>query len=59
MNRLECPYCKHEFLVEDYDSGICPLCKQYEYYWDDDWNYETEEEGSPGFYWDEIKKGIN
>ncbi len=50
MNEIECPNCKHKFLVEDYDNGNCPICSEY-YYWDDDWNYETEESYFPGFYW--------
>lgn len=45
-----CPYCNTEFEVELYDSGNCPKCNKY-YFWDDDWNYELELEGCPGFYW--------
>jgi len=54
MNEIECPNCKHKFSVDNYSSGTCPNCGKQEYYWDDDWNYETEEEGIPGFYWEKI-----
>jgi Zn finger protein HypA/HybF involved in hydrogenase expression len=52
MEEIKCPKCSHEFEVEDYTSGDCPNCGESHYYWDDDWNYETEEEGFPGFYWE-------
>ena len=50
IETIKCPDCKHEFEVETYSSGDCPSCNKV-YYWDDDWNYETEQEGNPGFYW--------
>jgi Zn finger protein HypA/HybF involved in hydrogenase expression len=53
MNELTCPNCNHAFLVEDYAAGFCPNCDEAHYYWDDGWNYETQEDdGCEGFCWE-------
>jgi len=49
MNKLKCPYCNHEFEVEDYSCGDCPNCGK-SYHWGDDWNYLTLESMNPDFY---------
>ena len=54
MNELECIYCHHKFLVEDYDSGDCPSCKKAHYYWDYVLDEETCEELLSGFEWEFI-----
>jgi Zn finger protein HypA/HybF involved in hydrogenase expression len=56
MNELTCPKCNHVFLVEDYDHGECPNCGEAHYYWDDGWNYETEECVNEGFYWEILEE---
>lgn len=56
MNELECPVCNHKFLVEDYDSGDCPNCREAHYYWDDGWSYLTDDPtGWEGFFWEIIQ----
>ena len=52
MNKLTCPVCGYEFIVEDYEYGDCPNCNGANYYWDDGWDYEKEESGLEGFIWE-------
>jgi len=56
MQIIECPNCSHQFNVEDFSAGNCPNCRIASYYWDDDWDYIYELEGSPGFRWDIERK---
>jgi hypothetical protein len=52
MNTLTCPRCNRIINnVDHYDNGNCSICNLY-YWWDDDYNYETEECVNPGFYFD-------
>ena len=52
LHDLECPNCGHKFTIkEDYDSGVCPHCKNAFYYWDYVLDEETFEELLSGYYW--------
>jgi hypothetical protein len=53
MEIIVCPFCQTKIKTEPYSFGDCPNCLAH-YYWDDDWNYELEEEGNPGFIWDKV-----
>lgn len=54
--KLTCPGCGFIFDIDQYDHEDCSNCGKYHCYWDDDWNYITEEEGFPGFYWEKCNK---
>lgn len=51
---ITCPNCKKDHEVEYYSFGDCECgwC----YYWDDGWDYETEEhhEANEGHIWEKI-----
>lgn len=53
QHELECPMCKHKFiLTEDYLSGYCPNCEKTYYYWDETYNEELNITYDEGYYWD-------
>ena len=55
-HQLTCPGCKLQFTIEeDYEFGHCTQCNNWEYYWEDGWNYLTEEkEQEEGYEWIKI-----
>lgn len=48
---ITCPGCGWEFEVENYSSGKCPRCKEYEFYWDEVYDEEENETYFEGFSW--------
>ena len=52
-HELECPKCKHKFILsEDYLTGDCPNCGKANYYWDYVLEEGTYEELFAGYYWE-------
>lgn len=53
VHELECPKCNHEFQIkDDYESGSCPNCNKFNYYWDFILD-EDDEEIFRGYYWED------